>query len=112
MFKGLGDVGNMMQIYGKMTERMREMREYLESTTAVGEAGGGMVKATVTAERGERAGLDIDPSILGAEDKEVVEDLVVAAVREAQTKAAKILEDEKQKLIEELGLPKGMNLPY
>ena len=111
MVKGLGDLGKIMQVYGKMTDRMREMRELLESTPVVGEAGGGMVKATVTGERANLTGLEIDPAILGVEEKEVVEDLVVAAVKDAQTKSAKILEDEKRKMVDELELPEGMNLP-
>ena len=75
-----------------------------------GEAGAGLVKARATA-KGDVTGLDIDPSILVASEKEVVEDLILAAIHDAQAKAKARNEQEMTKLGESLGLPPGMKLP-
>ena len=76
-----------------------------------GEAGAGLVKATCSA-KGELKGLDIDPSIFNGDDKEVVEDLILAAIKDAQAKAAERAQAEMSKLTEDLGLPKDMKLPF
>lgn len=57
-------------------------------------------------------GLDIDPSIFNGDDKEVVEDLILAAIKDAQQKAQTKAQEEMAKLTEGLGLPPGMNLPF
>jgi len=114
MFKGLGglgDMGKMMQAAKDMQEKMAEMQESLTQITVTGEAGAGMVKATATA-KGELTGLDIDPSIFNPDDKEVAEDLILAAIKDAQAKAAERSQEEMQKLTEGLGLPPGMKLPF
>jgi hypothetical protein len=76
-----------------------------------GESGAGLVKATASA-KGELKGLDIDPSIFNGDDKEVVEDLILAAIKDAQSKASDRAAEEMQKIQEELGLPAGMKLPF
>ncbi len=70
-----------------------------------------MVKARATA-KGELTGLDIDPSIFVASEKEVVEDLILAAIKDAQAKAPERAQAEMAKLTEGLGLPAGMKLPF
>ena len=88
MFKGLGalgDMAGMMKKAQEMQTRMAELQEAMARTVVVGEAGGGLVKARVTA-KGEVTGLDIDPSILVASEKEMVEDLIVAAIKDGQAK--------------------------
>jgi DNA-binding YbaB/EbfC family protein len=113
MFKGLGamgDMAKMMKAAKEMQGKMAELQEELHSMTVVGEAGAGLVKATATA-KGDLTGLDIDPSIFNPDDKEVAEDLILAAIKDAQAKAHERAQDEMRKLGEELGLPAGMNLP-
>jgi len=56
--------------------------------------------------------LNIDPSIFNPDEKEVVEDLILAAIKDAQAKAAAKSEEEMSKLTEGLGLPAGMKLPF
>ena len=56
--------------------------------------------------------LDIDPSIFNGDDKEVVEDLILAAIKDAQAKAAERAQEEMGKLTEGMGLPAGMKLPF
>ena len=108
---GMGDMGKMMKAAQEMQTKMGELQEELKTITVTGEAGTGLVKATSTA-KGELVGLDIDPSIFSAEDKEVVEDLILAAIKEAQQKAAQRSEEEMRKLTEGMGLPADMKLPF
>ena len=108
---GLGDMAKMMKAAQDMQVKMAEMQEDLARTVVMGEAGGGLVKARATA-KGEVTGLDIDPSILVASEKEVVEDLILAAIHDAQMKASARSQSEMAKLTEGLGLPAGMKLPF
>lgn len=108
---GLGDMAKMMKTATDMQAKLAELQETLAQTIVLGEAGAGLVKVRVTA-KGEVTGLDIDPSILVPSEKEVVEDLILAALRDAQTRAATRSQQEMAKLTEGLGLPAGMKLPF
>ena len=114
MFKGLGNLGDMAGMMKKAKEmqaKMAEMQDNLGSITVTGESGAGLVRATATA-KGELTALDIDPSIVSAEDKEVAEDLILAAIKDAQAKAAERSQEEMRKITEGLGLPADMKLPF
>ncbi len=114
MFKGLGGLGDMAGMMKKAQEmqtQMADLQEKLETMTVVGESGAGLVKATATA-KGVLTGLDIDPTIFNPTEKEVVEDLILAAIKDAQAKAADRAQREMGELTEALGLPKDMNLPF
>jgi DNA-binding YbaB/EbfC family protein len=117
MFKGLGglgalgDMAGMMKKAQEMQARMAEMQEAMSRTVVTGESGAGLVKARVTA-KGEVTGLDIDPSILIPSEKEVIEDLIVAAIKDAQAKGATRQAEEMRKMTEALGLPADMKLPF
>jgi len=108
---GLGDMAKMMKQAQEMQGKMAQMQEDLENVTVVGESGAGLVKATATA-KGVLKGLDIDPSIFNGDDKEVVEDLILAAIKDAQSKASEKAQEEMAKMTEGLGLPPGMSLPF
>ena len=114
MFKGmggLGDMAGMMKKAQEMQAKVGEMQESLSSITVTGESGAGLVKATATA-KGELIGLDIDPSIFKPDEKEMVEDLILAAVKDAQSRASDRAQQEMGKITEGLGLPPGMKLPF
>ena len=114
MLKGLGalgDMAGMMKKAQEMQTKMAQMQEEMQSIMVEGESGAGLVKATCTA-KGELKGLDIDPSIFNSDDKEVVEDLILAAIKDAQTKAAERAQEEMAKLTEGMGLPADMKLPF
>ena len=114
MLKGLGglaDMGKMMKAAQDMQTKMAEMQEELDRMTVVGESGAGLVKATATA-KGELIGLDVDPSIFNPDEKEVVEDLILAAIKDAQSKASDKSAEEMRKMTEGLGLPADMKLPF
>ena len=108
---GLGDMAGMMKKAQEMQAKMAEMQEALSRTVVMGESGAGLVKARVTA-KGEVTGLDIDPSILVASEKEVVEDLIVAAIKDAQAKGQGRMAEEMRRMTEALGLPADMKLPF
>ena len=108
---GLGDMAKMMKQAQEMQGKMAQMQEDLETMMVTGESGAGLVKATATA-KGELKGLDIDPSIFNGDDKEVVEDLILAAIKDAQSKATERAQEEMAKMTEGLGLPPGMKLPF
>ena len=114
MFKGLGDMGDlskMMEAAQQMQTKMTEMQEGLARLTVVGEAGAGLVKATATA-KGELTALEIDPSIFVASEKEVVEDLILAAIKDAQRRAQDKAQAEMARLTREMGLPADMKMPF
>ena len=114
MFKGLGGLGDMAGMMKKaqqMQTDMAALQEELHSMMVVGESGAGLVKATASA-KGELKALDIDPSIFNGDDKEVVEDLILAAIKDAQAKAAQKAQDEMAALTEGMGLPKDIKLPF
>ena len=111
MFKGMGDMTKMMKTAQEMQTKMAEMQQELGSVTVVGESGAGLVKATCTA-KGDLTALDIDPSIFHPDEKEVVEDLILAAIKDAQAKAADRSQSEMSRMTEGLGLPAGMKLPF
>jgi len=108
---GLGDMAKMMKTAQDMQKKMSDLQEELANISVTGESGAGLVKATATA-KGVLTGLDIDPSIFNPDEKEVVEDLILAAIKDAQARAAEKSQDEMTRLTESLGLPKDMNLPF
>jgi DNA-binding YbaB/EbfC family protein len=110
MLDGLKNLGALRDLMGKlpeMQEQMRRMQEEMAKKTVDADAGGGMVTATVIG-RLELTALKIDKSRVDAGDTEMLEDLVVAAVRAAQAKAAQLMATEMHKLAGGLGLPPGM----
>ena len=114
MLKGLGglaDMGKMMKAAQEMQGKMAALQDELHTITVTGECGAGLVKATSTA-KGELTALDIDPSIFNPDEKEVVEDLILAAIKDAQGKASDRSKAEITKLSEEMGLPADMKLPF
>ncbi len=114
MFKGLGGLGDMAGMMKKaqeMQQKMADLQDSLDTMTVEGISGAGLVKATATA-KGELKALDIDPSIFNGDDKEVVEDLILAAIKDAQAKASDRHQQEMSKLTEDMGLPAGMKMPF
>ena len=108
---GLGDMTKMMKAAQEMQTKMAQLQEDMHNLMVTGESGAGLVKATCTC-KGELKSLDIDPSIFTGDDKEVVEDLILAAIKDAQGKASDRAQEEMGKLTEGMGLPKDMKLPF
>lgn len=108
---GLGDMAKMMKAAQDMQGRMAQLTDDLKSIIVSGESGAGLVKATCTA-KGELRSLDIDPSIFVPSEKVVVEDLILAAIKDAQKRASERAQSEMAKLTQELGLPADLKLPF
>ncbi len=114
MLKGLGQIGDMakmMKQAQKMQAEMQGVQERMDEIEVEGEAGAGMVKARANA-KGELKGLSIDPSLFNPDDREVVEDLILAAIKDAQAKAGEAAQAEMAKVTEGMGLPADMKLPF
>lgn len=98
-----------LQMGQQVQARMSQLQTELGNRSVTCSSGGGMV--TVTADgRGRIKKVDIDPAVVDPGDVEMLEDLVAAAVAEAQSRAQKIYEEEMQKLTGGMGLP--FNLPH
>lgn len=99
----------MMQQAQQMQFKLQEMQAKFEDIEVSGESGGGMVKVSMMCD-GKVKGITIDPSVM--DDKETLEDLVVAAINNAgEAKEAKIKE-ETEAMVKALGLPKDAKLPF
>ena len=100
----------MMQQAQDMQFKLQEMQEKLSDINVEGESGGGMVKVIMNC-KGDLRGLAIDPSVISAGDKETLEDLVIAAVNNANEAKDDRIKSETQKMMESMGLPAGTKLP-
>jgi DNA-binding YbaB/EbfC family protein len=106
-FKNMGNLNDLMSKARQMQEQMKSMQEELAKKTVTADAGGGMAQATVNG-RLELVKLKIDKEKIDVNDTELLEDVIIAAVHGAQTKAAAMMQQEMQKLTGDLGLPPGM----
>ena len=105
--KNLGSLPGLMAKAREMQDRMTAMQDELGKKTVTADAGGGLVEATCNGRR-ELVRVRIDKARVDLNDTEMLEDLVVAAVRAAQTKGAELAKAEMQRVAGEMGLPPGM----
>lgn len=105
----MADFMNMLRQAQQVQGRLQELQQELENKTVTATSGGGMV--TVTADgKGQVRLVRIDPTVVNPADVEMLEDLVVSAVAEAQKKAADLAQEEMKKLTGGLSLP--FKLPF
>ena len=105
------NLGNMLKQAQQMQARMQEMQAKLEATEVEGSAGAGMVKVRLTG-KGDLRRVTIDPSLMVAEEREVLEDLIVAAHADVKQKVEATMAEEMQKATAGINLPPGMKLPF
>ncbi|HUG99834.1 MAG TPA: YbaB/EbfC family nucleoid-associated protein [Gammaproteobacteria bacterium] len=105
-----GQIGQLMRQAQQMQENMAKAQEELAAIEVVGESGGGMVKVTMTC-RHEVRGIAIDPALVG-DDREMLEDLVAAAVNDTLRKVERTVQEKYAGMTSGLGLPGGMKLPF
>lgn len=105
-----GGLGNLMKQAQAMQDNLRKAQEELAAVEVTGNAGGGMVSVVMTCRYDVRR-VTIDPSLL-TDDKEVLEDLVAAAVNDAVRKIEKTTQEKMAGLTAGIGLPPGMKLPF
>ena len=103
----LGNLGDMMRRAQEMQGKMKQVQDELARKQITADAGGGMVQATVNGKL-ELVKLKIDKSRIDPSDTELLEDVIVAAVSAAQSRAMQTVQQEMQKVAGELGLPPGM----
>ena len=104
-----GGMQGMLKQVQKMQAEMQKVQGELGNLTVSEEAGGGMIKATANGNR-EIISVEIDPQVIDKDDKEILEDLVVAAVNKALASAGKLAVEEMAKVTKGM-VPPGMNIP-
>jgi DNA-binding YbaB/EbfC family protein len=104
-----GNIGQMMKQAQMMQENMRRMQEQLGTIEVEGQSGSGMVKITMTCKHEVRR-VSIDPSLTA--DREMLEDLLVAAINDAARKVEATVAEKMGSLTAGMGLPVGLKLPF
>jgi nucleoid-associated protein EbfC len=103
-------LGNIMQQAQKMQEDLKKAQAELELMQVLGESGGGLVKIVMTGKREARK-VTIDPSLLG-EDKDMLEDMIAAAINDAVNKVGKMKKEKMSELTAGLPIPPGFQMPF
>ncbi len=103
------DLTGLMKQAQAMQTKMQEMQEELERIDVEGQSGGGVVRVTLSA-KGQMKGISIDPSLLVASEKEILEDLILAAQEDARKKADRLMQEKMQAVTAGLPLPPGLKL--
>ena len=101
----------MMQQAQQMQFKQQEVQEKLKEISVQGEAAGGLVKIVMNCS-GETSSVTIDPSVIKAEEKETLEDLIVAALNATHLAKEDKIRTETEKMMTSLGLPKDTKLPF
>jgi len=105
----MADFLGMMKQAAQLQSKMKAMQDELDHVEVEGVSGGGMVQVRMTAKM-EVKTIKIDPSLMKAEDREILEDLVVTACNDARRKAEVAMQEKMQSLTGGLGLPPGLGL--
>ena|SRR5439155_12269621 len=105
------DIMGLMKQASQMQAKMAELQAELDQIEVEGTAGGGLVTVKLTA-KGEMKGLKLDDSLLKPSEKEILEDLLVAAHADARRKAEGVMQDKMKGLTGGLSLPSGLKLPF
>jgi DNA-binding YbaB/EbfC family protein len=106
--KSLDDI---LKIAQNVQEQMGQAQANLDSIEVEGVAGGGLVRIRATA-KGRILGVAIDESLLNPSEKQIVEDLVAAAINDARARADAVANEEMTKVASGLPLPPGFKLPF
>ena len=105
------NIGNMMKQAQQLQKKMAEAQEKLNMIEVEGISGGGLVKVKATA-KGEIKSIILDKTIMKPEEKEITEDLIVAAINNAKQKGEAAAQEEMKNLTGGLPIPPGMKLPF
>ena len=103
------DLMGIMKQAQAMQQKMQNVQAELDTIEVEGSSGGGVVRVTMTAKSQLKA-VSIDPSILNPDEKEIVEDLIVAAVNDARVKAERTMQERLEEVTKGLPLPPGLKL--
>lgn len=105
------NLAGLMKQAQQMQSKMQEMQAKQEAMEMVGEAGAGLVRVTLNG-KGDLRGIKIDPKVIDPADAEMMEDLILAAHRDAKAKIDTMMAAEMQKVTGGMQLPPGMKLPF
>jgi DNA-binding YbaB/EbfC family protein len=105
-----GNMGNLMKLQQQLQANMQRAQTEIASLEVTGEAGGGMAKVTMTGKHEVRR-VVIDPSLVN-DDKEMLEDLIAAAINDAVQKVERATQEKMSSVMGGLNLPPGMKLPF
>ena len=105
-----GGIGQLMKQAQQMQDDMKKAQEEMAELTVTGESGAGMVRITMSCQHQVHA-LQIDDSLVG-DDKEMLEDLIVAAFNDAVRRVEKTIQEKFSGMASGLALPPGMKLPF
>ncbi|OYW66790.1 MAG: YbaB/EbfC family nucleoid-associated protein [Bosea sp. 12-68-7] len=103
------DIMGLMKQAQEMQQKMANVQAELDTIEVEGAAGGGMVTVTMTA-KGALKAVKIDPSLMVADEREILEDLVVAACADARTRAERVMQERMAEITKGLPIPPGMKL--
>lgn len=101
------NIQSMLKQAQALQAKMSKVQEELKSKELVGTAGGGKVKVTMNGAQ-EVTAISIDPEVVKAEEADLLEDLVLAAFRDARSKITKMVEEEMSRVTGGMGLPSGL----
>ncbi|GGE09860.1 nucleoid-associated protein [Aureimonas endophytica] len=105
------DLMGLMKQAKAMQEKMQGLQQEISEVTATGQSGGGLVEVKLNG-RHEMVSLAVDPSLLKAEEKDILEDLILAAHNDARGKLEALIGEKTQSLTAGLPLPPGFKLPF
>ena len=105
------DFDEILKMAANAQAELQKVQDNLEHVEVEGQAGGGLVKVRATA-KGRILGVEIDASLLVAEEKETLEDLIVAALNDTRANADQVAGEQMQQMTSGLALPPGMKLPF
>ena len=105
------NLGNMMKQAQELQKKMAEAQNKLNEIEVEGTSGGGLVKVIATA-KGSFKTMSIDKSLIKIEEKEILEDLIIAAINDAKQKGENAAQEQMKSLTGGLPLPPGMKLPF
>ena len=105
------DMNKLMKQAQQMQKQMDAMQNKMGEMEVEGSAGGGLVKIVMTG-KGDAKRASLDPKVVDADDVEMLEDLVVAAINDAKGKAEKTMNEEMAKVTGGMGMPPGFKMPF
>ncbi|SIQ95066.1 MULTISPECIES: YbaB/EbfC family nucleoid-associated protein [unclassified Bosea (in: a-proteobacteria)] len=103
------DMMGLMKQAQQMQQKMADLQAELDTVEVEGAAGGGMVTVTMTA-KGALKAIRIDPSLMVPDEREILEDLIVAACTDARTRSERVMQDRMGEITKGLPIPPGMKL--
>ncbi|HKE96638.1 MAG TPA: YbaB/EbfC family nucleoid-associated protein [Povalibacter sp.] len=106
-----GNIGNMMKQAQQLQANMERAQAEIASLEVTGEAGGGMAKVLMTGKYQVRR-VTLDPSLVGGDDKEMLEDLIAAAINDAVQKVERTTQEKMSRVMGGMNLPPGLKLPF